>query len=159
MCLTKVLEIYSNPSSVITDGWKEFRVVNGKKLEFATFSLDGKSVASGTGMEVPMDKWIKASSISVLASDKNYYSSGFHVYTDETAKSHTHMARRRVYIRKVKTKGLQEGEECLIADEMYVPSDPNGWPPKNGESAKTGNKSEALALLEKLKDAIIGGNA
>ena len=154
MCLSSVKETYSNPSSVITDGWKEFTSSVGK-LFFHTYGLDGGF--DDAAREVPMDKWIKAAEISVTAGDYKQYTSGFHVYTN--GKNAAGVSRRRVYIRRVKAKGLQGDEECLIANEMYVPSDPNGWPPKNGEPAKLGNKAKVLELIEKLKDVITGGNA
>lgn len=70
---------------------------------------------------VPLDEWIVAEEQPV-----GNYTSGFHVYTDETQKESQW---RRVYYRHVHTKGTQNGKSVVVARELYVTAREDDWPP------------------------------
>lgn len=127
MCLSRVTKT-ETPSTVILDGWKSFG--DWKTPRFQAFRHNGKA-------EVPMDVWLTADvsqaegpngSFGIQANDRQYYPAGFHIYTDEKNK-HVE-ARRRVYYRRATTTGTQDGRAVVIAQEMYVPSKPDAWPPQ-----------------------------
>jgi hypothetical protein len=138
MCLTTVKEIYETPSTLIVDGWKEFDG-SGKNIFFQNFPFNRRR-------EVPLDKWLVAevnlstdsstdSSTDrgvIRSDDGKEYPAGFHVYADELElKKQGRMERyRRVFVRKVSSFGTQGDLHVVIASEMYVPSEPNGWPPR-----------------------------
>lgn len=121
MCLSSVTTIYPNPSELITDGWKSFGG-SGSQLLFQMQKFGGKS-------DVPLDVWLKAESLglSIKATDGKSYEPGFHVYSDDFQNKTGY---RRVFVRRISCAGNQETNKCVIAQEMYVPSDPNGWPPQ-----------------------------
>lgn len=50
MCLTKIKEIYDQPSTMVMDGWKEFNGGATSKPQFSLFTLKGSK-------EVPLDNW------------------------------------------------------------------------------------------------------
>jgi len=145
MCLSKIYETYESPSSLIQDGMKEFTGYE-PNLEFQNMNLRG-------AREVPLDTWIKAEVQSIKAGDSKYYETGFHVYEDDPKKKHGSKF-RRVYVRFITCRGEQDGKKVLIAREMYVPRDPNGWPPKPEEVEK---KKESM--IDKAKKIIKPGNA
>lgn len=117
MCLSKIEVAYDKPSDLIVDGWKAF-IGTGPKL---TLSYMGS---------VALDTWLTASAANapngIKGDDGKTYKAGFHAYID----SPRYSGYRRVYLRKITCAGEQDGKKCVIAQEMYVPSDPNGWPPK-----------------------------
>src|ERR1700722_5214434 len=120
MCLSYVTEQYDTPSSCITDGWK------------AMYGTTTKPQLYGM-KDVPIDEWFKANTaIQIKADDGKNYESGFHVWKDET-KTRAAENRRRVFVRFISALGSQDGEQVVIAREMYIPSSSNGWPPKPGE--------------------------
>jgi hypothetical protein len=129
MCLDAVTETYDHPSTLIVDGWKEFGG-STKQPTFQNYTYKGSNV-------VPLDTWIPASnehSAQIKANDGKKYEPGFHTYFDETefkgmGRSNSN-SYRRVFLRKVSCLGRQSSLKTVIALEMYVPSDQNGWPPK-----------------------------
>jgi hypothetical protein len=127
---------------MIMDGWKVFGGTESKPV-FQSYKLN-------SGSAVPLDKWIKAEDSTggkgVKASDGNYYQPGFHVYANEPKKK---LGYRRVFVRNVSCRG-NDGDETIIAQEMYVPSDQNAWPPTKAEEEKS--------LLKRIKD-VLPGNA
>lgn len=114
MCLDSVTKSLQT-SSLVESGFKEF---SGSKAapRFQNVPLHGKH-------EVPLDQWITAKEENV-----GKYTSGFHIYTRE--KEHFETLLRRVYYRNAHTKGKQGNKTIVVAREMYVPSDPDAWPPK-----------------------------
>lgn len=130
MCLDKIKEHYDNPSMAIIDGWKTFNVDTTFGLKFTAVNLNGK-------WEVPMDRWIKADPKLIQDSKGKDYFTGFHVYTDEDKVKKKYVSKYttpyRVYIRKVTCLGEQDGLDVYIAQEMYVPTNQDEWPPKDGE--------------------------
>jgi hypothetical protein len=142
MCLSNVTEKYDHPSSLIVDGWKDFSGTDTKP-RFQAQTLAGHR-------EVPLDQWLKAEGVDIKADDGKRYELGFHVYTDEPKSS----TRRRVFTRFISARGDQGQEKIAIAREMYVPSDPNGWPPKPGEPAP-----KKASVLDKAKQMLKPGNA
>lgn len=142
MCLDTIREEYETPSEVVVDGWKTFNARSGDLF------------SQQTGDKIVLDKWLQAKESPVHMGGKSY-TSGFHIFMDEEqAKKKGY--RRRVYARKITILGTQEGIECVIAKEMYVPSDPDGWPPKPGESTPP-----STSKLDHLKQRLTGsqGNA
>jgi hypothetical protein len=124
MCLDRII---SRPeaTTLVEDGWKKFskKWTNSKVLQFENMQLKDLK-------EVPLDKWVSAEIKPVtttLGAEK--YDTGFHIYEMQKEASDAG-ATRRVYYRKVHTIGVQDGKRVVIADEMYVPSDPEAWPPK-----------------------------
>ena len=133
MCLSSVSEQYDQPSSFIQDGWKKFGG-SVKNPEFENQTLRGYR-------GVPLNQWLKAdNSTMILATDNTEYELGFHVWPEE---SEGRSGRRRVFVRYLTTRGMQSNEEVVIARELYVPSDPNSWPPKPGDPS-TPKKKEGL---------------
>ena len=124
MCLSAIKESYDQPSPLITDGWKVF---NGTDLR----PLFQSRVLGGSA-EVPLDKWLRAEGVrDIPADDGNFYRPGFHAYSNEDQLNGKSWF-RRVFLRQITCLGRQDGKDCVVAQEMYVPSDPNGWPPKEG---------------------------
>lgn len=141
MCLTKIKETYDTPSMMVMDGWKEF-VGTSSSPQFSAFALNGSN-------KVPLDKWLTATDENakeVRASDGNMYKPGFHVYADE--KEMKSANKRRVFVRRVSCRGIDGSKECIIAQEMYVPSKDNGWPPKDDDQS----------FMDKVKN-VLPGNA
>jgi hypothetical protein len=150
MCLSKIIESYDNPSALITDGRKQFSGTN-LKPEFQSYSIHGKK-------SVPFDEWIKAdTSQQIKASDGNDYEAGFHVYEEDTKETNT-APYRRVFVRYVTARGdegYSSNRKVLIAREMFVPSDQNGWPPKPGDPPTPKKQS----TLDKIRGAMKPGQA
>jgi hypothetical protein len=146
MCLDSIKEQNDRPSTMIMSGWKEFNG-SGKNLQFQNMILNGKP-------DVSLDEWIVAEKKPITANDGKKYETGFHAYTDEKELSNYNTKYRHVYMRKVMTIGKQGSLTVAIAEEMYVPSDPNDWPPKPGDPPKK------ESILDKAKK-IVGktGNA
>ena len=90
------------------------------------------------------------------ASDGNEYEAGFHVYEEDTNEMNK-APYRRVFVRCVSARG-NEGysKKVLIAREMFVPTDQNGWPPKPGDPPP---KKEKVGILDRLKGTAKPGNA
>lgn len=114
MCLDSVTKSLAT-SSLVESGFKTFSRGTGA-LRFENFGLGGKDV-------VPLDQWITAEEKNV-----GTYTSGFHIYTRE--KEHNPANLRRVYFRRAHTRGSQGNKTIVVAKEMYVPSDPDAWPPR-----------------------------
>src|SRR5206468_7330421 len=134
------------PSALIIDGRKEF---NGSrsKPHFTNYDLRGKR-------EVPLDEWISAETAQqIRASDGVNYESGFHVYEGDTRELNK-SPYRRVFVRFVTARGDGgRDRKVVIAREMFVPIDENGWPPKDGSTPKK------QSTLDRIKGAIKPGNA
>jgi hypothetical protein len=146
MCLSKIVESYDTPSALITDGRKQFSGTTSKP-EFSAYLLRGKK-------EVPLDEWIKADASQIKASDGNNYEAGFHVYADDTKETNK-APYRRVFVRYVTARGEDGNVKVIIARELFVPSDENGWPPKPGEPTPPKKQS----ALDKIKSAMKPGQA
>jgi hypothetical protein len=140
MCLDLVTEIYDTPSPLIVDGWKSFTGTPANPK----LSMSIKGV-----YEVPFDKWIQATdehaTCGIKADDHNTYAPGFHAYAEESRKPTQNL--RRVFLRKITCLGQQDGKKTVVAQEMFVPSNPNGWPPK---------PDDPKSLVERAKNAITG---
>jgi hypothetical protein len=66
--------------------------------------------------------------MELAALDGKKYQAGFHAYADELeVKSKFYL---RVYLRGITCTGYQDEKRAVIAREMYVPSDPDAWPPQ-----------------------------
>jgi hypothetical protein len=139
MCLHSIKERNDNPSTMIISGWKEFNG-SGKSLRFQNQTLNLK-------YDVPLDKWITAEKKAVKGSPSVSYESGFHVWINEKELGSNYKY-RRVYIRKIQTIGVQGGLTVAVADEIYVPSNPDDWPPKPKDPPKKDS------ILEKTKKMI-----
>lgn len=156
MCLDTIKEHYDTPSMVITDGWKRFSgnthydTAKYGDLKFSNNPLNGIH-------SVPLDKWIKADPSFIETTDKQEYYTGFHVYTDEKEAKSRIGTVRRVYIRQVTVLGRQSNLDVVIAQEMYVPSDPNSWPPQSNKI----KEPEPIKKKKSVKETIFGkpGNA
>lgn len=117
MCLATVKR--TDHSSLIESGWKKFGGSNTTPC-FENQALNGK-------MEVPLDTWIAAdTSKQIKATDGQRYRSGFHIYVEELDQN---TWSKRVFFRHAEIGGQQDGRECVVAREMFVPSNPNDWPP------------------------------
>jgi hypothetical protein len=130
MCLTKITATHDDPSDLIVDGWKEFSGTAAQPA-FFHYTLGGKR-------DVPLDQWLTAEhrGAGIKASDGKAYQPGFHVYADERRALNL----RRVYLRRVTCTGDQDGKKCMVAQEMYVPSSPNAWPPRSAPAKPTKNR-------------------
>lgn len=116
MCLSTVSKTSAGTDTLIESGWKYF---NGDL--FPHQSWNGRSTC-------PLDKWITADNIG---RDLGGYKAGFHVFTDEVqARRKITGKLRRVYFRRTVAQGLDQGVETIVAQEMYVPSKEDTWPPK-----------------------------
>jgi hypothetical protein len=125
MCLSSVTTRLE-PTTMVQSGWKKFRGYEAYKsctpsLRFEAYAFQGSET-------VPLDKWIAAEVKEVKISTFKKYDAGFHIYEDEKENL---PGKRRVYFRKAHTRGIQDGLTVVIAAEMYVPSDPDDWPPKD----------------------------
>jgi hypothetical protein len=119
MCLDTITERIDQPSALIESGWKTFNMPSGK-LQFAV------QIHAGS-MAVPLDKWIKAEGGKIKVGSFKSYEPGFHVYEHE--RELRGMAARRVYYRGLHTRGIQDGKTVVVAGELFVPSQPDAWPP------------------------------
>jgi hypothetical protein len=121
MCLSSVVQAYTQPHALIEGAWKEL-VGRDAAPRFVNF-----------GGFVPLDKWLRAEEIhppqDIEAGDGKKYEAGFHVYTEEALRGRARARRRRVYVRRVTCVGRQDGDDAMVAQELYVPSDPEAWPP------------------------------
>ena len=128
MCLDRVSTTYDEPSGLIMDGWKEFR---GPR-DSPTFYY--------AGGPVQLDTWLRASGHTMISSDGGRYQAGFHIYSEDLQRRRAvqRSAWRRVYFRNATCEGFEDDKKVVIAQEMYVPSDRNGWPPL--EAAPPGKK-------------------
>ena len=133
MCLSRITESYEPPCPMITDGWKSLGT--DPKKPRLQMKLNGK-------LEIPFDTWLKATDENVTsglvrADDGNNYKPGFHAYSDESelnsVKRRYSGDYRRVFLRGISCSGTQDGWKVVVAQEMYIPSDPDGWPPKGNE--------------------------
>jgi hypothetical protein len=126
MCLSQVDETYDTPSSLIVDGWKQFGGTEAKPQ--VRMPVNGKLV-------LPLDTWIQATAestngLAIKADDGNKYAPGFHAYVDEQKVG----SYRRVFLRKISCMGLEDrSKKTVIAQEMFIPSKKNGWPPLTSE--------------------------
>lgn len=128
MCLSKVLETYDAPSTLILAGWKAFSG-EPNRPRFKIQNFNGSAL-------VPLDSWIRAENNhgkDLADSSGHPYKPGFHIWSDESQLKPL-ASYRRVYYRNVTCAGEQGGKKAIIAQEMYVPSDENGWPPQNTKS-------------------------
>lgn len=134
MCLDSVSKKLPEPLPLIEGGYKHFDTYN-RKLSFEAYPLSGSVSGDKT---VPMDQWLKASSLhkdgkEIGGGKFPKYVPGFHIYIDESSsRSSINSTDRRVFYRGAHTYGRQDGRDCVIADELFVCSDPNGWPPAGG---------------------------
>ena len=124
MCLSTVSNKRPEFSSLILSGWKGFNGTT-RDPKFSNFSHKGSK-------DVPLNTWISKETDGttngrVEAGDGTHYSVGFHIWPDE--KNKPREASRMVYYRRATAMGRQEGCPVIIAEEMYVSSDPEGWPP------------------------------
>jgi len=119
MRLDKITNKDPDCEELIMCGWKQFNGWGGE-LHFQNVGIDGK-------LDVPMDQWIKAES-KKIGDWRSKYQSGFHIYSDEVEMESLPSA-RRVYYRGVETIGTQDGKTVIVARWMYVPTDPDAWPP------------------------------
>jgi hypothetical protein len=121
MCLEMITKRVEDPSCIVS-GWKRFKGTAAEP-HFDVYAFSGSS-------KVPLDKWIHAEEekLSVPGSYATY-TSGFHVFSDEQETNKSGKIFRRVYYRGVEVIGRQDGYEVAIARQMYVPSDPDAWPP------------------------------
>lgn len=121
MCLETVKDRMDKPTTLIQSGWKTF---NGPpaKPRFENFAFKSSK-------DVPLDKWITAEAnvAEIVGRQISGYKPGFHIFEDETEFKGK---KRRVYYRRAHTRGLQDGLTIVVALDMYVPSDPDGWPPR-----------------------------
>lgn len=121
MCLSVVKDEMKKPTTLIQSGWKEFNG-NNSSPQFTNFEYKGSRV-------VPLDQWLTAETKEVKISMlKGSYAAGFHIWEDEMELPKKSV-KRRVYYRNVHTRGMQNNLTVVIAQQMYVPSDPDGWPP------------------------------
>ena len=150
MCLAKVTESYEPPCPMITDGWKDLG--GDPKKPVVGMAVNGSS-------HIPLDTWVTATNEhaknGIKATDGNTYEPGFHVYADEPAASYDRTRQRRVFVRNITCRGTDGGKTTLIAREMYIPSDPNGWPPKgNGPKSGGGNKKRPNPIKKMIDKTI-----
>lgn len=150
MCLSSVKETYDSPSTLIVDGWKEFAGTSTKP-QFQNFPHAGSTT-------VQLDTWLEITGTEkIVAGDGKKYDAGFHAYSDEKDLKMDRASTRpyrRVFLRRITCLGMQELNKCVIAQEMYVPSDPNGWPPKPDpvDMAPPSNPSTPVVKKGKMKD-------
>jgi hypothetical protein len=123
MCLADVTERIDSPTTLILSGWKSF---NGS-ISAPVFSA---MVWKGQ-KAVPLDQWITAEGDKIeMGGWGKGYKAGFHVYADERQLKDIRDSVRRVYYRLLHTYGVQDKHTVIVAKELYVPSDPEGWPPQ-----------------------------
>jgi hypothetical protein len=148
MCLSRILEQHDTPSAVITGGRKQFNGTDNKP-KFASYALHGSQ-------DVPLDQWIAADTSQKISASTGQYEAGFHVY-DEDTKETNQAPYRLVFVRNISASGLEGSRKVVIAREMYVPSDPDGWPPLPGEPEN--KPPEKKGLVARMKNAVKPGNA
>lgn len=143
MCLSVIDVSYDKPSDLIVDGWKEFSGPSGSPM-FLNY----------TTIAVPLDQWLEASKVKnpqdINMTNGKTYRAGFHAFSDEKeidVKSRF----RRVYLRRITCAGAQDGKKCVVAQEMYVPSGPNVWPPKPTPIPGPPPKKKLMDRIKKAK--------
>lgn len=143
MCLDSITKQYEAPSPLIVGGFKGF---NGtaKKPSFSAY-MSSKVV-------LELDTWIKAEKIhgdaSAHVTVSGYgrgssvsYAPGFHGFTGDlkSLPSGYGSIKLPVFYRGIHTIGKQSSVEVVVADELYIPSKPDGWPPKERTAGATGS--------------------
>ena len=122
MCLSTVDEKIAKPVALIQSGWKTF-AGSFANPSFENFDFAGSRI-------VPVDKWIIAEGDKVKDGPSwGGYKAGFHIYEDET-ELRKMKNKRRVFFRNVLVRGRQDQLACVVAQEMYVPSKEDAWPPR-----------------------------
>jgi hypothetical protein len=119
VCLSIVKDKFTEPIPLTQSGWKEFYGTPDKPT-FSAYKFAGSNV-------VPLDKWITAEGDMVDGGGN--YKAGFHIYEDEREIKKGMNKFRRVYYRNVQTRGTQDTMTIVVAREMFVPSNPDAWPP------------------------------
>lgn len=123
MCLSRVTQTLDGTITMIEGGWKYFE--GAKRDEFPHCRWNDSKT-------VPVDQWITASGSNI-----GTYKAGFHILTDETqARKTVGIKLRRVYFRRVTAIGMDQQMDTIVAQEMYVPSNEDDWPPR--EARKKG---------------------
>jgi hypothetical protein len=122
MCLDSITEELKDPTELVMCGWKEFNTNGRGDLTFQNQQFKKSNV-------VPLNEWITAEGPKLELSWRRNYKAGFHIYCDEVELKKKNRSVRRVYYRGVETIGEQSSLGVVIARQMYVPSDPDGWPP------------------------------
>jgi hypothetical protein len=137
MCLNSVIEVLKAPQKRVVKAYKYFDLSSGRAdserlhLPFRYFNR------SGTFFErnlIRQDVWLKAEHVELQADNRmQVYTSGFHaisekvklweVYTFEPA------VLIEVYLYGVRVKGTEHDRPCVVADWLYVPSDPEAAAP------------------------------
>lgn len=122
MCLQTVQKHIDKPTTLIEGGWKYFNGPDNNLFPHNKWNKVNKC---------PLDRWITAEGGDI---DSGRYKAGFHVFTDEAKVRKIPGAAdvRRVYFRRVTAQGVDSGIETVVAQEMYVPSQKDAWPPKEG---------------------------
>lgn len=137
MCLIAITEKYENPTDEIKVGYK-------------WISRFGLSFWNGVyyGCGYKTDTWIKPDrriliNVATYNSEINKYEktgesylSGFHAFKDPEALEPENTT--KVFVRKITYLGKNEAEkdirhhpmDCYVAEEIYVPSTPDGLPPE-----------------------------
>lgn len=114
---------------LVQSGWKQFNG-SSSKPEFDAYQF-------GNHKTVPLNQWIRAEEKSVATESSTVYTSGFHIIEDEKdvnedrGNYYKKEKLRRVYYRFAHTRGKQDNFSVVVAREMYVPANPNDWPPKD----------------------------
>lgn len=109
-------------SNVVQSGWKTFVGSYGSNnLQFESVDYKGSR-------KVPLDKWITAEGDKIKSGTFGSYEAGFHIYEDD-GEIKSKAGFRRVYYRNAHTRGRQDGKTVVVASDMYVSSDMEGWPP------------------------------
>lgn len=142
MCLNTITRVIENPTLDEVVAWKVFKLLPSGTLmpEYQGYKLKTDTWLKSSRVLIRSDELIDADidatglSVSAFLDRKKYkhYNSGFHCYTTyEDAVRHTinwflPTVVRQVRVRQVHTYGTQYAVEtvsCLVAYEMYIPSE------------------------------------
>lgn len=126
MCLERVDRALDSTNTLIESGWKYFEK-DAHQLQFPHQPHGGTKT-------VPTDKWLRAEERAEIGAARGgmAYKVGFHIFVDERqAKTASFSGKLRlIYYRRSTYKGIDQGQPTVVAQEMYVPSDQDAWPPK-----------------------------
>lgn len=135
MCLDSITSTKSEklPKNQYRVGWKLLDLDKKHGLFCSLFTPVGRQLDKWVKCRVPLRSKITILNYSEL---EKRYSPGFHIFTTrESVKIWSKSFYGnvvKVYYRRVVARGLQSGCECVIAKEMFVPSE-NNTPPNMKE--------------------------
>lgn len=140
MCLQSVTEVLKAPQKQVVKAYKYFGLRYDNEGSVRLHLLYRYFNRPETYTEqsfVQQDVWLKAEHVELWipnwAALVQTYTSGFHAFSEKVKLRDVYTFEpavlEEVYLYGVRVKGIQQGKPCVVADWLYVPSDPKAATP------------------------------